>query len=139
MGVLDNLKKIKKSYDNKNAVSRIARTAVQQGAIETRFLSEYNSFSVSLKEVLEKTLILDGNKAITISAVDIDGKGDNIKYFNYLMTDEDYTSLYDMTMDKAGNITFNLKYLVADDLFTDIDSDTLDNDFKNDIDFFLNN
>lgn len=139
MGVIDNLKKIRQSYENKNAVSRIARKAVQQGAIETNFLSEYNSFSVSLKEVLEKRLVLDGHKSLTISATDVDGKGENLKYFNYLLEDKDYTSVYEMDIDKASNVTFRLKYVQTEDVLNVENDNTLDNDFKKDIDFFLNN
>lgn len=142
MGVIDNLKKIKKSQDNKNAVSKIARKAVTQGRVESDFLAEYNSFSVALKEVLEKNLVMNKNKSLTISANNDNGKGENLKYLNYVLEDEEYTALYEMKMDRDANIIFKLKYvsLDDDDTFGDLvnTDNNIDNDFKKDVDFFLN-
>lgn len=143
MGVLDNLKKIKKAYDNKNAVSKIARKAVVQGKIENDFLAEYNSFSIALKEVLENALINDKNESITISAnKEKDPQGNNLKYLNYVLQDDEYKTLYTMTMDKASNVTFKLKFIdLSEDNLGDILSDSkteIDSDYKKEIDYFLN-
>lgn len=144
MGVLDNLKKIKKSQDNKNAISRIARTAVIQGKIERDFLSEYNSFSLALREVLENALMYNKNNSITISAVNNKGEdGENLRYLNYVLQDEEYKAFYDMTMDKSSNVTFKLKYIdISDENFGGVikkEDTSLDKDYQKDIDFFLNN
>ena len=128
MGVLDNLKKIKKAQDNKNAVSKIARKAVVQGKIENDFLAEYNSFSIALKEILENALINDKNESITISAnKEKDPEGNNLKYLNYVLQDDEYNTLYTMTMDKASNVTFKLKFI---DLSVKIDSNFFLSSFK---------
>lgn len=144
MGVLDNLKKIKKSQDNKNAISRIARTAVIQGKIERDFLSEYNSFSLALREVLENALMYDKNSSITISAVNNKGEdGENLRYLNYVLQDDEYKAFYDMSMDKSSNVTFKLKYIdISDENFGGVikkEDTSLDKDYQKDIDFFLNN
>lgn len=144
MGVLDNLKKIKKSQDNKNAISRIARTAVIQGKIERDFLSEYNSFSLALREVLENALMYDKNSSITISAVNNKGEdGENLRYLNYVLQDDEYKAFYDMSMDKSSNVTFKLKYIdISDENFGGVikkEDTSLDKDYQRDIDFFLNN
>ncbi|MEQ2561401.1 hypothetical protein [Sutterella wadsworthensis] len=143
MGVLDNLKKIKKAQDNKNAVSKIARKAVVQGKIENDFLAEYNSFSIALKEILENALINDRNESITISAnKEKDPEGNNLKYLNYVLQDDEYNTLYTMTMDKASNVTFKLKFIdLSEDNLGDILSDSkteIDSDYKKEIDYFLN-
>ena len=137
MGVLDNLKKIRKSYQNRNAVARIARKAVIQGRIESDFLAEYNSFSVALKEVLERTLIIDNNSAITIGAsLEKDPEGMNVKFLNYVLQDEEYMTLYNMEKDKANNVTFSLKLLDLGDDFKEV-SESYDTEFMRDIDYYL--
>lgn len=137
MGVLDNLKKIRKSYQNRNAVARIARKAVIQGRIESDFLAEYNSFSVALKEVLERTLIIDNNSAITIGAsLEKDPESMNVKFLNYVLQDEEYMTLYNMEKDKANNVTFSLKLLDLGDDFKEV-SESYDTEFMRDIDYYL--
>lgn len=142
MGVLDNLKKIKKSRDNKNAVGRIARKAVVQGRVESDFLSDYNSFSIALKEVLENALLIGKNSSITISAVNNKGQdGENLRFLNYVLQDEEYKSYFDMTMDKASNVTFRLKFVSIDEdtLGEILYEDVTDNseEIRKEYDFFL--
>lgn len=115
MGVLDNLKKIRQSSRNKNAVGRIARKAIQQGAIENKFLSEYNSFSVSLTEVLDRTLVHEQNKSITIRGNMEENKLQNARYLNYVLEDPEYKELYYMERDVSGSITFTLKEFIFED------------------------
>lgn len=136
MGVKDNLRKLKKAQQNKNAIGKIARKAVQQGKVEGDFLAEYNSFSVSLKEVLEKVLIIDGNKSITISSRDDKNMGNNVKYLNYVTEDSEYLSLYNMTTDIDANVTFSLKTI------EDNDDSSLSEDeksYQDEISYFLDN
>lgn len=140
MGVIDNMRKISNARKNKNAVGRIARTAVQQGAIENEFLAEYNSFSVALKEVLERTLIMENNKSLTIKA-NTSGTStesmENSRYLNYVLQDEEYLTLYEMERDLSGAITFKLKILSYEE---DAEENSgIDLDYKREMDYFLKN
>lgn len=104
IGVLDNIKKIKRSQEKKSAINRIGMEAVKQGALESSFTSEYSSFSVSLRQILEKALIENDDKSITIAP----SKKDTSKYLNYVLHDDHFTAYYNIKKDKAGNLTFSL-------------------------------
>lgn len=112
MGVFDNLTKLKKSMDRKNAVSRIGMEAVKQGSLESTFTSNYSAFSVSLREILEKALITNDDSSITIAA-----KKGSEKYLNYVLQDEHFIAYYNMSKDKAGNVTFSIKETLNDLLY----------------------
>lgn len=119
MGVRDNLAKLKKALDNKNAVSRIGMEAVKQGSLESNFTSDYSAFSVSLREILEKALINNNDKSITISA-----KKGSEKYLNYALQDEHFIAYYIMRKDGAGNVTFSLKETLNDIIYGDSENVT---------------
>lgn len=103
---MDNIRKIRKSQERKSAINRIGMEAVKQGALESNFTSEYSAFSVSLRQILEKALVENDDKSITIAP----SQKDTAKYLNYVLHDDYFTAYYDISRDKAGNLTFSLNH-----------------------------
>lgn len=111
MGIMSNISKIMKANERKNAVSRIGMEAVKQGALESSFTSEYSSFSVQLRAVLEKSLVNGDDKSITIEAASID----NAKYLLYTLEDDYFKNYYNIEKGVDGSLTFSVR-----DDFTDL-------------------
>lgn len=117
MGVLSNIQRVNKSVKERGELNKISMETARRGRVESSFLSEYNTFAVGLREVLDNAFTVRQDTSISIKAT----VPENLKYLNYIFEDDYFKSYYTMTKDVAGGIKFEVKDALDDILYTEED------------------
>lgn len=106
MGVLDNLKGLKRSAQIKQKETMIGRDAVVKGTVESVFLNNYETFKVGLISWIENILLEKGNQTLVVRPK----KGtDASKFLRYTLEDQSIINNYNVTQRKGGEFVFSLK------------------------------
>ena len=106
MGVLDNLRGLKRSAQIKQKETMIGRDAVVKGTVESVFLNNYETFKVGLISWIENILLEKGNQTLVVRPK----KGtDASKFLRYTLEDDAIINNYKVTQRKGGEFVFSLK------------------------------
>lgn len=131
MGILDNLRGLRRSAEIKQKETMIGRDAVVKGTVESLFLNNYETFKVGLLSWIENILIDKGNQTLVVRPK----KGtDASKFLRYTLEDVSITSNYDVSQRKGGEFVYTLKggiedLLIDDDAYKQDVDDIDDNTF----------
>lgn len=107
MGIRENFNKIVDFQRKKNLEVKLNREVVNQSIVETNFYKEYSSFVVGLRRKLSDLLVIEENTEVVFRPVGMD----NAKYFERVMMDKEFTSVYHIRRTAGGEYAFKQKTL----------------------------
>lgn len=110
MGVKDNIRGIREAMDIRSKESRIGRDALNVSTVEAKFLNEYGSFKLGLLDLLEKTIMIDGNRSVELKGKNTDAN----KLLKHTMTDDEITVAFDIDITASGNFRYTLGDSIED-------------------------
>lgn len=110
MGVMDNIRGIREAMDIRSKESRIGRDALNVSTVEAKFLNEYGSFKLGLLDLLEKTIMIDGNRSVELKGKNTDAN----KLLKHTMTDDEITVAFDIDITASGNFRYTLGDSIED-------------------------
>lgn len=106
MGVISNLKGIIKSMQIKTKEQSIAKDAVLVGSVGSQFLTQYETFKVSLLAWIEVNLENKGNSAMILRPKP---GTDASKFMRYTLEDPSITDFYHVEQRTGGEFLYKLK------------------------------
>ena|SRR5699024_3326846 len=107
MGIKDNFRKIREYQKYRSMESKMNRDVAKQSRYETDFYSEYSSFVTGLKSKLQDLLNKENHSEVVFKPVD----PDKAKYFERVMLDEEFTTVYIIKRTVGGEYSFQKKLL----------------------------
>lgn len=110
MGVMDNIRGIREAMDIRSKESSIGRDALNVSTVEAKFLNEYGSFKLGLLDLLEKTIMIDGNRSVELKGKNTDAN----KLLKHTMTDDEITVAFDIDITASGNFRYTLGDSIED-------------------------
>lgn len=110
VGVKDNIRGIREAMDIRSKESRIGRDALNVSTVEAKFLNEYGSFKLGLLDLLEKTIMIDGNRSVELKGKNTDAN----KLLKHTMTDDEITVAFDIDITASGNFRYTLGDSIED-------------------------
>lgn len=105
MGVLDNIKRIIKTYEIKNKERTLEREVTSATIEDSNFYKEFGAFSDGLSDYLETVLVREGNSEVVIKPK----TADDAKYFRATLDDDEFNSHYIITKTSGGEFSFKLR------------------------------
>lgn len=110
LGVMDNIRGIQEAMRIRSKESSIGRDALNVSTVEAKFLNEYGSFKLGLLDLLEKTIFIDGNRAVELKGKSTDAN----KLLKHTMTDDEITVAFDVEITASGNFRYTLGNTIED-------------------------
>ena len=110
VGVMDNIRGIREAMDIRSKESSIGRDALNVSTVEAKFLNEYGSFKLGLLDLLEKTIMIDGNRSVELKGKNTDAN----KLLKHTMTDDEITVAFDIDITASGNFRYTLGDSIED-------------------------
>ena len=107
---MDNIRGIREAMDIRSKESRIGRDALNVSTVEAKFLNEYGSFKLGLLDLLEKTIMIDGNRSVELKGKNTDAN----KLLKHTMTDDEITVAFDIDITASGNFRYTLGDSIED-------------------------
>lgn len=101
---MDNIRGIREAMDIRSKESSIGRDALNVSTVEAKFLNEYGSFKLGLLDLLEKTIMIDGNRSVELKGKNTDAN----KLLKHTMTDDEITVAFDIDITASGNFRYTL-------------------------------
>lgn len=113
MGIKGNIRKIIDYRKYRNLEKTVNREVIKRSIVETDFYSQYSSFIVGLKEKLDFLLIDSNYLEVVFRPVE----PDKAKYFEKVLQDRQFQTLYHIKRTSGGEYAFRQRLLVEEDLF----------------------
>lgn len=107
---MDNIRGIREAMDIRSKESSIGRDALNVSTVEAKFLNEYGSFKLGLLDLLEKTIMIDGNRSVELKGKNTDAN----KLLKHTMTDDEITVAFDIDITASGNFRYTLGDSIED-------------------------
>lgn len=107
---MGNIRGIREAMDIRSKESRIGRDALNVSTVEAKFLNEYGSFKLGLLDLLEKTIMIDGNRSVELKGKNTDAN----KLLKHTMTDDEITVAFDIDITASGNFRYTLGDSIED-------------------------
>lgn len=105
MGIMRNIRNIIDFQKHKNMEVKFQRDLIKRSMVETTFYEKYSSFVVGLRDKLRYLLLEEGYTEVTLRPTEID----NAKYFERVMEDRQFTSVYNVKRTSGGEYVFRQK------------------------------
>lgn len=123
MGIMDNLRKIKKYNELAGRERNLEQELIRKSDEDTKFIHEYATFVEGLKDKLTVLFDIEEYEEVYFAPTTTD----NAKYFRALLDDKEFREYYYIKKTSGGEFVFKLKSL-DDDYDSEYDVDDYEDD-----------